>query len=220
MDWPARFVGLGRINILHKTHSELELCTCTETPTHPSHARVMYRTIPQDDKEPQLRVQINQIDYTLEPSGELDSAESHSRVPVIRIYGASSFGETACVHVHQVYPYFFVEYLDELVHDHGMELPDHLITCLKCQNSRALRRNISTIIEPCPCAILKTESRLASFAVYSIHHTREGCTFLWISCEILTFPENLPCGPRGCQSCCCYHAVWNCHGYSLSHLRK
>ncbi len=82
----------------------------------------MYRTISLDNKEPQLCVQINQIDYTLEPPGELDSAESHSRVPVIRIYGASSFGETACVHVHQVYPYFFVEYLDELDHDHGMLL--------------------------------------------------------------------------------------------------
>lgn len=69
--------------------------------------------------EPQMRVQINQIDYTLEPPGELDSAASHSRVPVIRIYGASSFRETACVHVHQVYPYFFVEYLDTLDPDHG-----------------------------------------------------------------------------------------------------
>lgn len=72
-----------------------------------------------NDQEPQIRVQINQIDYTLEPPGELDSAASHSRVPVIRIYGASSFGETACVHVHQVYPYFFVEYLDTLDPDHG-----------------------------------------------------------------------------------------------------
>lgn len=64
-------------------------------------------------REPQLRVQINQLDYTIEPSGELDKSNLLS-APVIRIYGTSSFGETACVHVHQVYPYFYVEYLGNL----------------------------------------------------------------------------------------------------------
>lgn len=63
--------------------------------------------------EPNLRVRINQIDYTVEPAGLLDNTVL-PKVPVIRIYGESSAGEKACVHVHQVYPYFFVEYLGKM----------------------------------------------------------------------------------------------------------
>ncbi|KAG1749999.1 uncharacterized protein EDB91DRAFT_1309620 [Suillus paluster] len=61
------------------------------------------------EQEATLRVLINQIDYTVASPGTLDNA-SLPRVPVIRVYGASSAGKKACVHVHQVYPYFFVEY--------------------------------------------------------------------------------------------------------------
>ncbi|KAG1864196.1 hypothetical protein DFJ58DRAFT_680547 [Suillus subalutaceus] len=61
------------------------------------------------EQEATLRVLINQIDYTVASPGALDNT-SLPRVPVIRIYGASSTGTKACVHVHQVYPYFFVEY--------------------------------------------------------------------------------------------------------------
>ncbi|KAG1783945.1 hypothetical protein EV702DRAFT_958561 [Suillus placidus] len=61
------------------------------------------------EQEATLRVLINQIDYTVASPGPLDNT-SLPRVPVIRIYGASSTGTKACVHVHQVYPYFFVEY--------------------------------------------------------------------------------------------------------------
>jgi DNA polymerase zeta len=66
-----------------------------------------------------LRVLINQIDYTVAPPGALDNT-SLPRVPVIRIYGASSTGQKACVHVHQVYPYFFVEYGGKLSPSNGM----------------------------------------------------------------------------------------------------
>ncbi|KAJ3512433.1 hypothetical protein NLJ89_g3521 [Agrocybe chaxingu] len=62
---------------------------------------------------PRLQVRINQIDYTLVPPGALDNS-SLPRVPVIRIYGSSSIGKTSCVHVHQVYPYVFVEYFGKL----------------------------------------------------------------------------------------------------------
>ncbi|GBE80756.1 DNA polymerase zeta catalytic subunit [Sparassis crispa] len=60
-------------------------------------------------QDPSLRVRINQIDYTLALPGSLDNS-TLPRVPIIRIYGESSKGRKACVHVHQVYPYFFVEY--------------------------------------------------------------------------------------------------------------
>ena len=65
-----------------------------------------------------LSVLVNQIDHILAPPGPLDNA-SLPRVPVIRIYGASSTGEKACVHVHQVYPYFFVEYPGNMTPDNG-----------------------------------------------------------------------------------------------------
>ncbi|OSD03436.1 hypothetical protein PYCCODRAFT_1409114 [Trametes coccinea BRFM310] len=62
---------------------------------------------------PSLRVRINQIDYTVVPPGLLDNSSLH-RVPIIRIYGDSSAGLKTCVHIHQVYPYFFVEYLGKM----------------------------------------------------------------------------------------------------------
>ena len=69
-------------------------------------------------QEPTLSVQINQIDHTLAPPGPLDNS-SLPRVPIIRIYGASSTGQKACVHVHQVYPYFFVEYSGQMNPESG-----------------------------------------------------------------------------------------------------
>ncbi|KAJ7487607.1 hypothetical protein B0H11DRAFT_2157036 [Mycena galericulata] len=63
---------------------------------------------------PVLQVQINQIDHCLAPPGQLDNCDSLPVVPVIRIYGSSSTGKKCCVHVHQVYPYFFVEYIGKM----------------------------------------------------------------------------------------------------------
>ncbi|KAF8168090.1 hypothetical protein B0H34DRAFT_786325 [Crassisporium funariophilum] len=65
-----------------------------------------------------LQVRINQIDYTLAPPGDLDNS-SLPRVPVLRIYGSSSTGQAACVHIHQAYPYFFVDYKGKLNPSHA-----------------------------------------------------------------------------------------------------
>ncbi|TCD71522.1 DNA polymerase zeta [Steccherinum ochraceum] len=54
--------------------------------------------------------QINQIDHALISPGPLDDVGIR-RAPVIRIYGKSSNGKKACLFVHKVYPYFFIEYL-------------------------------------------------------------------------------------------------------------
>ncbi|KAG7099225.1 hypothetical protein E1B28_001091 [Marasmius oreades] len=64
-------------------------------------------------QEPCLKVQINQIDHTLAPPGPLDNS-SLPLAPIIRIYGPSSDGRKVCVHVHQVYPYLYVEYTGSL----------------------------------------------------------------------------------------------------------
>lgn len=69
-------------------------------------------------KTGKLQVRIYQIDHVLVPPGKLDNS-SLPRVPVLRIFGSSSTGQAACVHVHQVYPYFYVEYPGKLDPRHG-----------------------------------------------------------------------------------------------------
>ena len=78
-----------------------------------------------DDQEPNLRIRVNQIDYIVEPAGPLDNT-ALPRVPILRIYGESSVGKKACLHVHQVYPYFFVEYDGQISPDNGESL------CMLC----------------------------------------------------------------------------------------
>ncbi|KXN90017.1 DNA polymerase zeta catalytic subunit [Leucoagaricus sp. SymC.cos] len=60
-----------------------------------------------------LAVQIHQIDYILNSSGPLDLSQ-HPRIPVLRIYGQSSVGLRTCIHVHQVYPYCYIDYPGKL----------------------------------------------------------------------------------------------------------
>ena len=67
---------------------------------------------------PSLRVRVNQIDHTLVAPGPLDNS-TLPRVPIIRVYGESSTGQKACVHIHQAYPYFFVEYPGKMNPDSG-----------------------------------------------------------------------------------------------------
>ena len=75
----------------------------------------------QPSQEPKLRVRINQIDYTVEPAGPLDITEL-PRAPVMRVYGESSIGKKACLHIHQVYPYFFIEYPGNMSPHDGEQL--------------------------------------------------------------------------------------------------
>lgn len=56
-----------------------------------------------------LKVRITNIDWSLVRSGSLDNTR-FSRCPVIRVFGVSSAGLKACVHIHQVYPYFYIPY--------------------------------------------------------------------------------------------------------------
>ncbi|KAG7452885.1 DNA/RNA polymerase [Guyanagaster necrorhizus] len=70
-------------------------------------------TSPNQTNRPVLRVQINQIDYSLEVPGPFDNSNL-PKVPVLRIYGPSSIRKKTCLHIHQVYPYFFVEYTGSL----------------------------------------------------------------------------------------------------------
>ncbi|GLB36160.1 putative DNA polymerase type-B family protein [Lyophyllum shimeji] len=91
-------------------------------------------------KQASLRVQITQIDHTLIQPGPLDNS-SLPRVPVIRIYGTSSAGKKACLHVHQVYPYFFVEYSGKLTSSHVNRYISRLAKSLNHAIALSLKRN-------------------------------------------------------------------------------
>ncbi|KAF8846392.1 hypothetical protein BDN67DRAFT_940224 [Paxillus ammoniavirescens] len=91
-------------------------------------------------EQPSLSVHINQIDHTLAPPGPLDNTSLH-RVPIIRIYGASSTGEKTCVHVHQVYPYFFVEYPGRMTPDHVSRYIAKLSVSLNHAIALSIKRN-------------------------------------------------------------------------------
>ncbi|KAF8909030.1 hypothetical protein CPB84DRAFT_1813269 [Gymnopilus junonius] len=88
----------------------------------------------------QLQVRISQIDYTLVPPGHLDNS-SLPNVPVLRIFGSSSVGKTACVHVHQVYPYLFVQYLGKLDPNHVKAYTSTLFQSLNHAIALSLKKN-------------------------------------------------------------------------------
>ena len=67
-----------------------------------------------------MRVRLDNIDHELARPGPLDNS-TLPKVPVIRIFGLSSTGQRACLHVHQVYPYFFIDYQGSLNPDRGAE---------------------------------------------------------------------------------------------------
>ncbi|KAI9460572.1 hypothetical protein BJY52DRAFT_1203789 [Lactarius psammicola] len=66
-----------------------------------------------NQRTPALEVQLIQIDYSLDVPDALDNT-TLPKVPVLRIYGSSSLGQKCCLHIHQVYPYFFVEYTGKM----------------------------------------------------------------------------------------------------------
>ncbi|CEG83153.1 Putative DNA polymerase [Rhizopus microsporus] len=63
-----------------------------------------------------ISIRIVDIDHYLQRPCFLDRTYSPfcdnplSRVPVIRIFGSTDAGQKACVHIHQIYPYFYVPY--------------------------------------------------------------------------------------------------------------
>lgn len=91
-----------------------------------------------------LRVEITQIDYTLIQPGSLDNSLL-PLVPVIRIFGSSSVGEKTCLYVHQVYPYFFIEYHGKLTANHGVQICD--AGCLKLSDLPLVNRYIYKLKE-------------------------------------------------------------------------
>ncbi|PPQ64274.1 hypothetical protein CVT24_008412 [Panaeolus cyanescens] len=87
-----------------------------------------------------LKVSINQIDYTLTPPGDLDNS-TLPRVPILRIYGTSSTNQATCLHIHQVYPYFFIKYTGNMEKSHVKRYAARLFRSLNHAVAVSLKRN-------------------------------------------------------------------------------
>ncbi|EJU02050.1 hypothetical protein DACRYDRAFT_107768 [Dacryopinax primogenitus] len=65
-----------------------------------------------------LKVRITNVDYSQQVPGPLDRTESIfatlNKVPVLNVFGHTSAGQKACVHIHNVFPYLYIEYKGEL----------------------------------------------------------------------------------------------------------
>jgi len=82
-----------------------------------------------DDDDAMERVKVVVMDYFMCPLSEClprNGIKKHiggccevlnwsrGKVPVIRVYGCTPGGQKICLHVHHVYPYFYVRYDDDL----------------------------------------------------------------------------------------------------------
>ncbi|PKI85068.1 DNA-directed DNA polymerase [Malassezia vespertilionis] len=81
--------------------------------------------MPSPVADPALRVYLTTFDYVVQAPGPYDRAQSVftrrsallPRVPVVRAFGVTPTGQHACMHIHNVFPYCFVEYKGELKPD-------------------------------------------------------------------------------------------------------
>ncbi|KAG2023486.1 delta DNA polymerase [Coprinopsis cinerea AmutBmut pab1-1] len=89
---------------------------------------------------PPFRVSLDQIDYTVGPSGPLDNVNMHV-VPILRVYGNSSTGSKTCVHIHQVYPYFFIDYVGSVRPKEVKRYIHKLVKSLNHAIALSLKRN-------------------------------------------------------------------------------
>ena len=72
------------------------------------------------EPDAEISVRLNNIDYVVASTGPMDDPGELERVPVLRTYGTSSTAAKAGVHIHQVYPYFYIEYAGSLDPDSGV----------------------------------------------------------------------------------------------------
>jgi DNA polymerase zeta len=74
-----------------------------------------------------IKIQLNNVDSYQFPPGKLDIDSYEDlrgvfrlpQVPVVRIFGTTDKGVNATVHVHGVFPYFYIEYEGDLNQDKG-----------------------------------------------------------------------------------------------------
>ncbi|KAA1471469.1 hypothetical protein DENSPDRAFT_837475 [Dentipellis sp. KUC8613] len=93
-----------------------------------------------DPGRPKLRVRIAQIDHAVSQVTQLDNSP-FPLAPVIRIFGESSVGRNCCLHVHQVYPYLYVEYGGRMSPDSVKRYIAHITNSLNHAIAVSMKRD-------------------------------------------------------------------------------
>ncbi|CBQ72168.1 probable catalytic subunit of DNA polymerase zeta UPR-1 [Sporisorium reilianum SRZ2] len=99
--------------------------------------------------DPFFRVRLINIDHVLTVPTPLDrtqcafNAEGQSlrKVPILRIFGATPAGQRVCLHVHNVYPYCYIQYKGSLDPDDVLRYIHRLGRELNAAMAASLRRN-------------------------------------------------------------------------------
>ncbi|GAC92644.1 hypothetical protein PHSY_000198 [Pseudozyma hubeiensis SY62] len=99
--------------------------------------------------DPFFRVRLINIDHILTAPTPLDrtqcafNAEGHTlrKVPILRIFGATPAGQRVCVHIHNVYPYCYIQYKGSLEPDDVLRYIHRLGRELNAAMAASLRRN-------------------------------------------------------------------------------
>ena len=77
-----------------------------------------------------FRVRLNCIDHYQATPTELDpqlergsndqnEQKAPSRVPMVRVFGATDTGQKVCAHIHGAFPYLYIEYTGSLEPEEG-----------------------------------------------------------------------------------------------------
>ncbi|PWY98545.1 putative catalytic subunit of DNA polymerase zeta UPR-1 [Testicularia cyperi] len=104
---------------------------------------------PASPPDPFFRIRLINIDHVLTTPGPLDrtvcafNAEGSPlrKVPTLRIFGATPAGQRVCLHVHNVYPYCYIQYKGSLNPEHVLRYIHRLGRELNTAMAVSLRRN-------------------------------------------------------------------------------
>ncbi|ETS63148.1 hypothetical protein PaG_02928 [Moesziomyces aphidis] len=104
---------------------------------------------PNHSTDPFFRVRLINIDHVLTLPGPLDrtqcafNAEGQllRKVPILRIFGATPAGQRVCIHVHNVFPYCYIQYKGSLDPDDVLRYIHRLGRELNAAMAASLRRN-------------------------------------------------------------------------------
>lgn len=79
-----------------------------------------------------FRVRLNCVDYYRATPTEFDPPlpkndgtspqKESSKVPVIRVFGATETGQKVCAHIHGAFPYLYIRYEGNLASEEGKQL--------------------------------------------------------------------------------------------------
>ena len=171
----------------------------------------------QTDSDKPFQIRISQIDYTVVPPSAFDRSNL-PRVPVIRVYGQSTTGKSTCVHIHQVYPYIFLEYPSKIEPRHGKSKISEYNSTLN-YDSHSIYIPAFQLAQPCSCPFFKTSTKLTKIAIRSSNSPGQGGPFLRLPHLIFTLPQSPDCRPSSSQSNSRSSPIRVCNGDSFSCLR-